>query len=682
MATRVRTASGTLKSALHHTHPRPTLRAFGRSSVRPTSSSSSTSKPRQPTKVARSAPIGLLVGGSVLASAIAITQLTGSDDSQHHIEEQSQNAPIKDDRDPSLPRYRLSTIRQHDAHSPEPWVTSSDKVYNITSWVSAHPGGDIILRAAGKSIDPYWEIFSIHKQPHVREILDQYLIGYIDVADLGPDGRPKMEEVEDPFEGDPKRDERLVTLTAKPRNAETPTGEVAREFITERGVFYVRNHMWVPQVDERTADDTHVLTVELPDGEERRYTLRELKTKFPSHRVTAVLQCSGNRRSDMTRQVGHTNGLQWGVGAISNAEWEGVRLADVLADAGLKVASYPSLTQTSPPPSDPQIPDPNTLHIHFHGLEAYSASIPLPKALSPSEDVLLAYGMNGGPLPRDHGFPLRAIVPGTVAARSVKWLSKIRVADEEATSQWQRRDYKCFGPNEGANPDWERAVAIQEMPVTSAVTGVWVGSDVKRVPWMGEKRLLATEEKGEGKKNEGEVALQGYAYSGGGRAIARVDISLDGGNTWDQAELVDDCAGGKCKGSKAWAWTRWRYCGTLPSPPTTRTTSSASPSSSAPIQALEDGAEAQNGTEKKIGEKDACTELIVKATDTSYNSQPETHAGIYNVRGNLATAWHRLRVCPKCLQNGTCNSNKNIWSDGAVVYGCGFSREDEKKEER
>jgi sulfite oxidase len=600
-----------------------------------------------------------------------------------------------------LPRFRLQDVRKHDAASGEPWVTYEDKVYNITDWVGAHPGGDVILRAAGGSIDPYWDIFTIHKAPHVYEILAQYLVGYIDVADL-VDGRPAAERIEDPFEQDPERDPRLITHTAKPRNAEPPNAELDRDFRTPNELFYVRNHMWVPHVKEDEAE-SHVLTVELPDGGTREYTLTDLRTRFKVHRVTASLQCSGNRRNDMTRHAGKTNGLQWGVGAISTAEWEGVRLADVLADAGLRVADVTALTRSEAPDQGTgtdkdgnTVITPNDHHVQFSGLEAYGASIPLSTALDPREDVLLAFGMNGAPLPRDHGFPLRSVVPGHVAARSVKWLSRVVVADEESASQWQRRDYKSFGPNEGANPDWGRARAIQEMPVTSAITGVWVGDCVRggKVPWLDDEGapparvkycaedvggkgvvdIAAVEKKvgftsnDEGCSSSGTagdtsaatkpeqhelhtslepVAIQGYAYSGGGREISRVDVSLDGGRTWDQADLVDDWTRQGGKGSKHWAWKRWRYVGRLP-------------------RLLLPSA---NGGERH------CTTLVVKATDESYNTQPEDHKSIYNVRGNLATAWHRVRVCPSCVPAGADGTGRGVtWSTGHT-YGCGFEKD-------
>lgn len=463
-----------------------------------------------------------------------------------------------------------------------------DKIYDITDWVGAHPGGEVILRAAGSSIEPYWDIFSIHKTPYVREILEQYLVGKIHPDDL-VDGRPSREDIEDPFETDPQRDPRLRVITQKPCNAETRGDELADSFLTPNEVFYVRNHMWVPVVDEAEADN-HNISIELPDGDVKTYTLRDLKARFRQYTVSAVLQCSGNRRSDMTAYAKKTNGLQWTTGGISCAQWHGVRLRDVLADAGLT---------TDDPAEDAQ-------HVQFSGLEAYGASIPIATALDPHGDVLLAFGMNGRPLPRDHGFPLRVIVPGHVAARCVKWVNKIVVSDEESNSQWQRRDYKCFGPNERGT-DWDRYKAIQVMPVTSAITRTRVKPRPLDVDGASESPV---------------VQLEGYAYSGGGHEIQRVDVSLDGGKTWDQARLLDDR--NLEKGSKAWCWKRWRYDGVLPG------------------GVGGSGGGGGGGRGGTGGRSEIKTTFMVKATDDAYNTQPEHHASIYNPRGNLATAWHRV----------------------------------------
>ncbi|ROT36561.1 molybdopterin binding oxidoreductase [Sodiomyces alkalinus F11] len=516
-----------------------------------------------------------------------------------------------DDRDPELPRFRLSDVRKHDAKSDRPWITYEDKVYDITDWIPAHPGGDVILRAAGGSIDAYWDIFSIHKSPHVYEILAHYLIGYVDVADL-VDGRPLPEQIEDPFNDDPPRDPRLITMTEKPRNAETPLEELTESFITPKELFYVRNHMWVPKVDD---PDRYTLTVELLDGSTKEYTLDDLKTKFKPVKITAALQCSGNRRKDMTTHAQKkTNGLQWNLGAISNAVWEGVRLADVLADAGF-------------PLEQARAGDTEARHVQFAGGESYAASIPIGPALDHRGDVLLVYAMNGAPLPPDHGFPLRALVPGHVAARSVKWLKRVVVSDEESQSQWQQKDYKLFGPNV-TDPDWSQAPAIQEMPITSAITTVKLGDWAPLLPSASETKERETATKTSEPRGR-RASIGGFAYSGGGRAIIRVDVSLDNGTTWDQAELLDDCAvpgpgqESPCNGHKSWAWRRWRYEGVIP----------------------------LHKKEERREDGKRCSTLFVKATDEAYNAQPEGYDAIWNVRGNLANAWHRVRVCSECENN-------------------------------
>lgn len=468
-------------------------------------------------------------------------------------------------------RYiRLVDIREHNRKADSYWVYRGDRVYDITEWVPNHPGGDVIMRAVGSSIEPYWNIFTIHQKQDVYDILEQYFIGLIDPRDL-VDGKPPADQIEDPFQSDPRRHEALIVHSDRPFNAETPSIDL-QSFITPIERFYKRHHLWVPKIDAKS----YKLTIELPDGEEAEYTLEDLRTKFKEYTITATMQCSGNRRSHMTRGSSPTNGIQWGVGAISNAEWTGVRMVDVLKDAGLDVVDLPT----------------DAKHVQFVGAEAYGSSIPIEKVVDQFGDVLIVYAMNGKPLLRDHGFPLRALVPGTVAARSVKWLNKIIISEEESASQWQQRDYKCFGPNEGGNPDWGSAVAIQETPVQSALTKVdkvttnrLQNSDLARVYGLEEESVI----------------LRGYAFAGAGRRIVRVDVSPDDGRTWQQAQFE----AAQEKGHRSWSWRQW--------------------SLAVPIRLLSGN-------------------ICVKATDEGYNTQPETFGPYYNFRGNLANSWHRVPI--------------------------------------
>ncbi|KAI1459832.1 Oxidoreductase, molybdopterin-binding domain-containing protein [Annulohypoxylon moriforme] len=569
-------------------HVQPTLRSVSSKAI-----------PKTPPIRRRLGPLSALVAGSGLLTILLSALQPVTNESLEKAQDTNLPSPdptSNDNDDDGLPRYRLTEVKEHGPKSERPWVVYEDKVYDITDWIPGHPGGEVILRAAGGSIEPYWDIFSIHKSPYVREILEQYIVGKVHPDDL-ENGRPLQEHIEDPFMLDPVRDARLKKLTAKPCNAETPGQELAESFLTPNQVFYVRNHMWVPVVEDAEAEE-HNITIELPDGDVKAYSIKDLKTRFKQHIVTAVLQCSGNRRNDMTRYAKKTNGLQWTVGAISCAKWEGVRLRDVLADAGLSLED----------------PGEDARHIQFSGLEAYGASIPISTILDPMGDVLLAFKMNDEPLPRDHGFPVRVIVPGHVAARCVKWVNKIVVSDEESSTTWQRRDYKCFGPNE-VKQDWDKYKAIQVMPITSAITRTKLQPAGKPL-----------DAQVGGSTEDSVVQIEGYAYSGGGREIQRVDISLDGGMTWDQAQLIDDTS--LEMGNKAWCWKRWKY-----------------------ETGLSEVVKSSKGESKAT--------LVIKATDDAYNTQPETHKSIYNPRGNLATAWHRVDFdYAAALKNYNTDKNK------------------------
>lgn len=140
-------------------------------------------------------------------------------------------------------------------------------------------------------------------------------------------------------------------------------------------------------------------------------------------------------------------------------------------------------------------------HVQFYGDEAYRASIPIEKAVGRLEDVLLVHTVNGEPLPRDHGYPIRALMPGHGAARSIKWSKRVVLSDAKSQSQWQQRDCKCFGPNQdGDNVDWSTAPAIQELPIQSAISS--------------QKNIAAGSRDG---VEEDLIELEGYAISGGGK---------------------------------------------------------------------------------------------------------------------------------------------------------------------
>nr|CAD2177980.1 unnamed protein product [Meloidogyne enterolobii] len=469
-----------------------------------------------------------------------------------------------------LPIFTFEEVKQHGKDANRIWVTYKQGVYDITDFIQSHPGGDKILLAAGNSIEPYWLIYAQHKTDEVLELLEELRIGSLSKDELKDSelGKPSPN---DPFGIDPPRHPALLINSQKPFNAETPSQLLIDNFKTPNDLFFVRNHMPVPNLDERK----HFLEVNgLGIKRGINLSVNDLKNKFEPVKITSTIQCAGNRRNDMNK-FKKVQGLMWTGTAISNAEWTGCRLRDVLISAGIN-------------PNDKEIK-----HVQFEGADMdmtankYGASIPFDKAMSP--EVLIAYEMNGEPLPRDHGYPLRIIAPGIVGARQVKWLTCIKTSEEESTSHWQRKDYKAMPSNIniGDPLPFDSVPSIQEYPVQSAIC----------VPTPNTKISRDTE----------NIVVEGYAWSGGGRGIIRVEVSADGGENWKCAELE------QAKGQDSehmWAWTLWRLEIEIPE------------------KAKENGH----------------FELICKATDRGYNTQPEDACGIWNVRGLLHNAWHRVDV--------------------------------------
>ena len=468
-----------------------------------------------------------------------------------------------------LPEYTLDEIQKRSTPGEgEVWVTYKYGVYDITGFLALHPGGsEKISLAAGSSLEPYWAVFANHNTDEVREMLEGLRIGNIAKEDrdkITQQAPPK----EGPYANDPLRSPVLKINTQTPFNAETPSVLLAENYITPNDIFFVRNHLPVPRVDpEHYALEIKGEGIKKPV----KLTLEDLKTKFPKHKVTATIQCAGNRRIELNK-VKAVKGIPWTGGAIGNAEWGGARLRDVLLYAGVN--------------------EEDIEHIHLEGLdnnpltgERYGGSIPAAKAMSPSGDCLLAYEMNGVDIPTDHGYPVRAVVPGVVGARNVKWLATVVASTEEYGGFWQKNDYKGFSPSvDWNNVDFSTAPAIQELPITSFISLPVNGSQLG--------------------KDETDISVRGIAWSGGGREVVRVDVSSDGGETWHVADIV---AGAGQPYMRAWAWVVWEA--NIPVP--------------------------------KSKEE---VELCCKAVDRSYNVQPDTTAPIWNLRGCLSNAWHRIHV--------------------------------------
>lgn len=481
-------------------------------------------------------------------------------------------------------------VAEHSTLAGGVWITYQGNVYDITEFVQHHPGGShTIMMGAGGDVEAFWKTYTVHEAVEVQKLLAKFQIGVLTDEDQALNARQTHIGIEEgPYANDPQRSSLLQVLSQAPFNAETPSKLLVNTFLTPNEIFFVRNHLPVPEVDL----DNYTLSISLgtdgdPDNQRllAEFTLDDLKKKFEPHTIDCIIQCSGNRRHDL-KSIKEIKGLDWQTGAIGNARWTGVKLVDVLDSLGLKKTD-------------------NMKHVQLEGLDcdmsgqAYSASISADVAFDPAKDVLLAFEMNGQPLSRDHGFPLRFVAPGITGARNVKWLSKIIISDEESTGHWQRNDYKSFSPSvDMFNVNYKQSISIQEMPVQSAICNLADGDEIQV-------------------SKSQRIPIRGFAYSGGGKAIVRVDVSLDGGENWMTAELLDqpknpDGSPDFSNRNQVWSWTRWALDAPVP--------------------------------ESVLEGKQKDVVLMCRAFDSAYNSQPERAETIWNVRGVVNNSWHRVRL--------------------------------------
>jgi DMSO/TMAO reductase YedYZ molybdopterin-dependent catalytic subunit len=216
----------------------------------------------------------------------------------------------------------------------------------------------------------------------------------------------------------PKRD--MVSRSVRPEDLEMPLPGFS-DYITPVEHFFVRTHVYVPKVDVGQWRLSIGGSVTTPST----LTMNDLRN-LPAVELVSVLECAGNGRAFYQPPV---PGLQWGHGAVGNARWRGVRLEDVLKRAGLKASAREILFDGADVPLG-AMPD-------------FQRSIPLAKALDPN--TLLAYEMNGETLPVKHGFPLRVIAPGWAGDSWTKWLTSIRVLDQEHDGFWMKSAYRHPG---------------------------------------------------------------------------------------------------------------------------------------------------------------------------------------------------------------------------------------------
>jgi sulfite oxidase len=303
----------------------------------------------------------------------------------------------------------------------------------------------------------------------------------------------------------------MIVRGEVPFNAEPPPSVLASSEITSVDAFYARNHGPFPDITPQQWRLTVDGLVDTP----RTLTYDQLITDFDQHSVVATLACAGNRRAELLRVRPIEGKDPWAHGAISTAEWRGVRLADVLAAAGVHRE--------------------DTLHVEFlapdiaqeaRPVQAYGSSITLGKAMS--DEVILAWQMNGQPLPQTHGGPVRVVVPGYIGARSVKWVTSVTVRAVPSQNYFQALDYRILPPEVDADTAAEgEGLSLSSLPLNCDVLAPTDGDHVAA----------------------GALTIRGWAMAGDGQGVGRVDVSLDGGRGWRQADLH--------RAASRWAWRPW-----------------------------------------------------------------------------------------------------------------------------
>ncbi|KAI9669461.1 MAG: hypothetical protein M1817_004686 [Caeruleum heppii] len=307
------------------------------------------------------------------------------------------------------------------------------------------------------------------------------------------------------------RDPRLIRLTGvHPFNVEPPLSTLFNEgFLTPPELFYVRNHGAVPEVQDADIPNWE-FSVEGLVEKPFKLTLRDLISDYEQVTYPITLVCAGNRRKEQN-QVKKTKGFSWGAAGLATALFTGVVMSDVIRRAKpTRRAKFVCMEGADKLPNG-----------------YYGTSAKLNWVMDPNKGIMLAYKMNGEMLRPDHGKPLRAVVPGQIGGRSVKWLKKLIVTDAPSDNWYHIWDNRVLptmiSPEESANkPEWwaDDRYAIYDLNVNSAVA----------YPAHEEQLCLVN--------GPETYKAQGYAYAGGGRRVTRVEISLDKGRSWRLADIA------------------------------------------------------------------------------------------------------------------------------------------------
>ncbi|KAI2627643.1 molybdopterin binding oxidoreductase [Hypoxylon sp. NC1633] len=361
----------------------------------------------------------------------------------------------------------------------------------------------------------------------------------------------------------------MLHLLQFPYNGEPPKRLVTVQPITPNPLHFVRNHGGIPSIDQ----SAWFLRLDGLVKEPKRLTLTDLQdeSRFPRMERLVTVQCSGTRRIEqITLYAGEGDEMinaPWAEGAIGTARYVGISLKKVIKYCGGLVD--------------------NAKHLELVGADTYfkmnevmNYAISVPYSKVKANEVMLVWEMNGEPLPKIHGAPVRAVVMGYIGARSVKWLYRVTAISEPTRAPVQSREYLYFNQQVGKhNQRWVDGIQIQEMPVSSAIMSPW------------NKQVVI---------HAGKIEVKGWAYSGGGRWPERVEVSADGGFSW-YAVPVENLSP---KHKFAWrTWHMWLPC-----------------------------------------DVEGWIEIVVRCWDNSLNTQPIEIRNAWNWGLHVTSSAHRIRV--------------------------------------
>lgn len=299
----------------------------------------------------------------------------------------------------------------------------------------------------------------------------------------------------------------LIIRQKEPNNLETPFDQVD-SFLTPMELFYIRSHFPTPKLELAS----YQLNVDGAVRNPLSLSYNELRD-MPSETRIATLECAGNSRVFLIPQA---DGAQWELGAVGNAEWTGVPLGALLERAGMEEDACEIVLEGADqgtPAEEPVPPNPIS----------YARSFARDKAMQ--REVLIAYQMNGRDLSQDHGYPVRAIVPGHYGMASVKWLTRIYAVREPFRGYWQTSDYGYWDYLDGK-------------PVRRALAEMKLKSQIAR------PRVYQTLAPNQ------VYPVFGAAWAGE-TEVTEVAVSTDGGQTWAKAEFLDPI--------QRHAWRRWKF---------------------------------------------------------------------------------------------------------------------------